>query len=252
VATNHSHVNPSSRIMEIPNVTAGLMFKLGFYRPQFYQLALSYDKQTRLTHGLLLTKSVNNIPIVPQLLRSLQDQRMHCEQPLLLALLSTEQVIDSCSERLDTSDWKLNELEATMGQHEYDDRPQGNPLELDFLATTRALNHMSRMVGADVSRLGNILVALEKILDWGKEIMESQIRSRDGENITTTEEVTDGFCIVDEKIGYLADNCRALILRGEYEEKRAQALIQVVRSTLSNPQLEADTPRSTNIWPKRT
>lgn len=175
---------------------------------------------------------------------------MHCDQPLLLALLLTEQVIDSCSERLDASDWKLNELEATMGQHEYDDQPQGNPLELGFLATTRALNHISRTVGADVSRLGSILVALEKILDWGKEITESQIRSRDGENITTTEEVTDGFCIVNEKIGYLVDNCRALILRGEYEEKLARALIEVVRSTLSKIQLEVDTPGLPIYGPK--
>jgi hypothetical protein len=238
--------------MEIPNVTAGFMFKLGFYRPQFCQLALSYDKQTRLTHGLVLTKSVNNIPIVPQLLRGLQNLRMHCEQPLLLAFLSTEQVIDSCIERLDTSDWKLNKLEATMGQHEYDDRPHGNPLELDFLETPRALNHIIRTAGADVSRLGSILVALEKMLDWGKEIMESQTGARDGENIITTEEVHHGFCIFDEKIIYLADNCRALIFRGEYEEKRARALIQVVSIALSKLQLEADNPRPTTTWPKRT
>jgi hypothetical protein len=103
------------------------------------------------------------------------------------------------------------------------------------------------MVGADVSRLNSILIVLGKILDWGKEIIESQIRYRDGKNITTTEEVTDGFRIANEKIDYLADSCRALILRGEYEEKRARALIQVVRSILSKLQLEADTPRSSNI-----
>jgi hypothetical protein len=238
--------------MEIPNVTAGLVFKLGFFRPSFYQLALSYNKQTRLIHGLLLTKSLNNIPIVPQLLSGFPNQQIHYEQPLLLALLSTEQVINSCSERLNNSDWKLNELEAKMGQHEYDDRPIGSPLELDFLATTRALNHIGREVGVDVARLSCMLVALEKILYWGKEIMESQTTSRDEENITTTEEVVDGFCIVDEKIGYLADYCRALIPRAEYEEKRARMLIQVVRSTLSKHQFEANTPRFTNIWPKRT
>jgi hypothetical protein len=233
--------------MEIPNVTAGFVFKLGFFRPQFYQLAVSYDKETRLTHSLLLTKSLDNIPFVSQFFSGLQNQQMHCELPLLLALMSTEQIIDTCIERLDTSDGTLNELEATMGQHEYDHRPKGNPLELDFLATTRALNHVGRMVGADVSRLNSILIVLGKILDWGKEIIESQIRYRDGENITTTEEVTDGFCIANEKIDYLADSCRALILRGEYEEKRAQALIQVVRSILSKLQVEADTPRSSNI-----
>jgi hypothetical protein len=233
--------------MKIPNVTAGFVFKHAFFRPQFYQLAVSYDKETRLTHSLLLTKDLNNIPFVSQFFSSLQHQQMHCELPLLLALMSTEQMIDTCIERLDTSDGKLNELEATMGQHEYDHLPKGNPLELDFLATTRALNHVGRMVGADVSRLNSILIVLGKILDWGKEIIESQIRYRDGENIATTEEVTDGFRIANEKIDYLADSCRSLIFRGEYEEKRARALIQVVRSILSKLQLEADTPRSSNI-----
>lgn len=213
-------------------MAAGFVFKLGFFRPQFYQLALSYNKQTRLTHGLLLAKSHDHIPVIPELLSGLQDQQMYCGQPLLLALLSTEQVIDSCNERINTADRKLNELEATMGQHEYDDRPKGNPLELNFLATTRALNHISRMVGVDVSRLGCVLVALEKILDWKKEIMESQIRSRDADNITTTEEVSNDFRMVDEKIAYLSGNCRVLIPRAELEEKRTRMLIQVVRSPL--------------------
>jgi hypothetical protein len=61
---------------------------------------------------------------------------------------------------------------------------------------------------------------LGKILDWGKEIVESQIRYRDGGNITTTEEATNGFRIANEKIDHLADSCRALIFRGKYEEKR--------------------------------
>jgi hypothetical protein len=158
MATDHSRVNIPSKKTEIPNVTTGFVLKLGFFRPQFYQLAVSYDKETRLTHGLLLTKNLNNIPFVPQFFSGLQNQQMHCELPLLLALISTEQVIDTCIERLDTSDGKLNELEATMGQHEYDHRPKGNPLELDFLAMTRALNHVGRMVGADLSRLNSILI----------------------------------------------------------------------------------------------
>lgn len=40
----------------------------------------------------------------------------------------------------------LNVLEESMGQHVYVNRPVGNPLEIDFVDTTRRLSAVSRVL----------------------------------------------------------------------------------------------------------
>jgi hypothetical protein len=46
----------------------------------------------------------------------------------LLANLLMELAIDSAGKRIQAADWRLNELEEMMGQHEYVNRPKGDPL----------------------------------------------------------------------------------------------------------------------------
>jgi hypothetical protein len=186
--------------------------------------------ETGLTHGLILTKSYTDEPVVPGLLSGLQSLKMHCEQPSLLIVIATEQVIDNCNKRICESDEKLDDLEETMGQHEYEDRPKGNPLEIDFLSTTSALNHISKRLAVDVLRLSTMQVALEKISQWKKEIADSQNLTKQTEGIGLTEKHSHGFRMIDEKIAYLTNHCRVLRLRGEHEEKRTRSLIRVVRN----------------------
>ncbi|CZR70210.1 uncharacterized protein PAC_20111, partial [Phialocephala subalpina] len=192
----------------------GLIFKIAFYRTDFYQIAISYDSKTNVTHGLILSKTrgFENLP----LLKRLRDEQLYCDQPLLLPLLAVELVIESCFERLHISDLKINDLQDGMGQHEYDDHPVGSPLELDFLATTRALNHVGKRVGVDSIRLGAAIIALENMKSWGIEMTKQSVEK---EEVAST---------IDEKMTYLADTCRVLQLEAEYEEKRTGALIQVV------------------------
>ena len=53
---------------------------------------------------------------------------------------SSDLVITSNAERIQAADWRLNELEEMMGQHEYLNRARGDLLEMGFIATARTLN----------------------------------------------------------------------------------------------------------------
>lgn len=201
------------------------MIKLPFYYPVGFQLALSYDKESKVTYGLLLRQSDNNI--IPPLLRRLDSQKSHCQQPLLMAVLSIEHVVDFCNERLEECSANLLRLEPGMGHHEFPSMPRGNPLELDFLAATRTLNSITNKVGVDIARLGSTLLALDNILAWGKDI--EQVNSTECGFPKGSSTGLEWSQVMDEKIAYLADTCRILLLGAEYLQKRAQTLIQVVR-----------------------
>jgi hypothetical protein len=90
--------------------TAGFIFTFRLHRPGYYQLALSYDRETGLTHGLLLAMTRKGHEI-PRLLKGLLDRLMFCEQPLILAALAAELVVDSCATKIELLDADLNALE---------------------------------------------------------------------------------------------------------------------------------------------
>jgi hypothetical protein len=181
-----------------------------------------------LTYALLLSTGRKYSSIVPRLLSGLQEQKTYCDQPMLLALLSTEQVIDDCLERISTSDEKLGNLEEAMGQHEDDDRLKGNLSKINFVATTSALNHISKTLAVYISRLSSVLIALERISEWKERLVENQSNPKEADNVAAIEEISNSFRIFDEKIDSLTDRCCFLRRRAEYEEKRTRSLIQVV------------------------
>ena len=170
--------------------------------------------------------------VLAPLLDRLKDYQDVCDEPSLSAILTAEIEMDLCNARLKKSDRGLNELEESMGQHEYENRPRGNVHELDFPATTRRLNYISKKVGVDVVRLGSTLIALELMVDWKGKIDNSKavVRLQQAESATglACAIADEGSNLLDEKVAYLIHNCRVLIMMAEYEEKRARTLIQVV------------------------
>lgn len=117
---------------------------------------------------------------------------------------------------------EVNELEELMGQHEYSDRRRGNPFELDFTAATRKLNHVSKVTGVDALNTEFMMLAFETIDAWMINITRDGAEGTDIIGVTT--------CVkMQEKIIWLTDSCRSLLLLAEYEEKRTRTLIQVVR-----------------------
>jgi hypothetical protein len=107
------------------------VFKFGLFQPSYYQLALSYYPKTHLTTGLLLSK--NSEVKIPELIEDLKITPLASSQPLYLATLVTEVVIDSSNDRIQLFVLSLAKLEVTMGQHEYSNLPKGDPLELDLM-----------------------------------------------------------------------------------------------------------------------
>jgi hypothetical protein len=113
--------------------TAVFIFTFRLHRPGYYQLSLSYNREAGLPHGLLLAMTGKGHEI-PRLLKGLRDRLMFCEQPLILAALVAELVIDSCAMRIELVDGDLNALEEESGLHGYDNRARGDPLKkMDFM-----------------------------------------------------------------------------------------------------------------------
>lgn len=212
----------------------------------FYQIALVHDCETSLTQGLLVARRECNL--IPQLLSSMKDYKAYgCEHPSLMLAVASEPMIDLCVQRLNETDCKMNDLEETIGQHEYHNRPRGNPLDLDFMGTTRRINFVTKQIAVDICRLEASLLALERIAEWETEIEKNEWDPSGQSPIPR--EIYHGSSVVNEKIAYLKDTCRIQLLDAKYQEKRISALIQFVRFP---PRLILPTLSLCLIWPRFT
>ena len=218
-------VSPHTTPPAIAKFPLGFIFRFGIYRPNYYQLALSYDPTRHLTYGILLAKTKDHQ--FPYLLATLKAKESLCTHPLLLANLVITLSINSSYERIRAADWRLNELEETMGQHEYVNRPMGDPLAIDFIATTRTLNTTSRLLGVERMRLGATILALEMIARETKRLELISIGSRHTDRTRYDERNR----AISDLAAYQMNTCQNLILRAEYAEKRVHSQIAVVSSS---------------------
>lgn len=140
-------------------------------------------------------------------------------------------VINSISERIQVADIKLNELEEIMGQHEYINRPVGNPLEMDFVAATRTLNFLARVLAVEKMRASSLLLALDMIIKEYK----GPIIGRTDKEIQWHDLTTSPF--VGEMAADHKNACQNLVLRAEMQEKRVQTQVSVVRPVCFRPSL---------------
>lgn len=108
-----------------------------------------------------------------------------------------------------------------MGQHEYVNRPVGDPLAIDFIATTRTLNTTSRLLGVEKMRLGATLLALDMI---ARETNKLETDASFGHGVR----MDRGNRTISEFAAYQTNACQNLVLRTEYAEKRVQSQIAVV------------------------
>jgi hypothetical protein len=168
---------------------------------------------------LLIIRSDSNIP---DYLRTCTDSHLSlCTNPLILPLLLAKPCIDLSHDRITDSHDKINVLEECMGQHEYIGRPTGNPLDLDFLSTTRSLNWVANKIAVDTIRINGIMCALERMDAWAAKLKYIRIEN-------SAKWKTDGEEIIKDKMRFLMDDCRILLQEAEYEDKRVKCLIQVV------------------------
>jgi hypothetical protein len=220
------------------SVSTGFISKFTLHHPGYYQLALSYDRKTRLTHGLLLAM-VNKEEEIPRLIKGLRVRQMYCEQPLILATLVAELVIDSCDGRIEDVDGVLNDLEEESGLHGYDNRRRGNPLEMDFLKAIQTLHFANRVLGLDNIRLQFTIPPLMQVIDETKEITaQEHARLRGLGKTGSPMLVSDGRGMVDDFVGYLKSYCENQLLRAKFQENRIQTQLLVVSKPVQSTDRE--------------
>jgi hypothetical protein len=144
-----------------------------------------------------------------------------------------EFAIDTYGEQIKTCEKEVRRLEQVMGQHEWDNIPIGNPLELDYIATTRRLNFLVRTLAVESMRLEGTLLTLECLAIYTKEITAGDKGSTEcdsGTNKTSQIKTHEGSNEIEEKVAYLQNACQVNLVRAAWDTKRVQALIQVVSS----------------------
>jgi hypothetical protein len=152
-------------------ISPGLTFKVPFYRFDFNHVTITHNPLTNLTTCLLLFKAKQYISSPLLSLFNTPNSIQHSPtQPLLLPLLALQFEVRKYKNRLITSDRRINDLQDSIGQHEYGDRPLGNPLEADFVAVTRALNYVRRRISLSAQHFGNVLLAVESLEGFQKHV----------------------------------------------------------------------------------
>jgi hypothetical protein len=70
-------------------------------------------------------------------------------------------------------------------------------LEIDFVATTSALNHISKTLANHVLRLASVLIALERISEWKEGLVENQSDPKEAGNVAAIKGISNNICMVD-------------------------------------------------------
>lgn len=198
------------------------------HRPGYYQLALSYNKESQVTYGLILAMTDKGQEL-SRLQESLESMRMYCEQPLILAALTAELVVDSCSAKIELVDGDLNTIEEESGLHGYNNRRRGNPLGMDFFNAIQVLHFANRTLGLDTIRLEFVIHSLTRITNETKRLsVQERVVPRELGRTGTPILVSDGRIITEELVDYLESLCKNQLLRAKFQENRIQTQLTVV------------------------
>ncbi|KAF8856034.1 hypothetical protein BDZ45DRAFT_675834 [Acephala macrosclerotiorum] len=204
----------SNSVQGDPQLNSCFVFKFGIFQPSYYHIAVNYCHSTKVSHALLLSKTMDHsYDLLIQQLKSFQE---HIAHPLLLPVLLSELCLVSSSAHIEIGNDRLNELEETMGQHQWINRPLGDPLKLDFISTTRTLNFTARTLGVEKMRIQGILLTLSNIL-----LEVENLHTLDPQEANT-------YTWMKETLAYHTNTAQNLVLRTEYEEKRVQTQLAVV------------------------
>lgn len=199
------------------------MLKIPYHRKDFFQIAINYDQETNTSSGLAVVRSGCDIThLIRSGIEALGNPSTH---PLLLPVILLEREVNELTNRLSIHHQKLDDLEATAGQHEYSGIPVGDPLELDFVSVTRRLNFIGCGVTFDLVRIKCFLLALEQVTQWGHCL---ELRRSTDHSSNKQPGNNDRSSMLTARVDYLTHTCRILLLEAESEKTRVQALSQAV------------------------
>jgi len=199
-----------------------------------YCLILNHNVVTNVNHGLILVKGPPGILTPVPLRQLLEESQAHCDKAILLPLLLLEWEIKGMEETHSTTWDKLDALEEQTGQHEYKDWPRGDPLAIDFIATTGGLNFCYKMSAREKSHASCLNIILKNIIAWHNDLGGYE----------ESPEIAERLAMAGELL-----TIKHLDL--EYDEKRINMLMQVVSHPYRVLLDTAEESRSANTWLRR-
>jgi hypothetical protein len=150
---------------------------------------------------------------------------------MLLPILVANICLHSSSTRVGKQDHRLNDLEEKMGLHEWTNMPGGDLFQIDFVASTRALGAVSRKLSLERMRVEGLLLNLGELWQMVREENVADEIVDDAKRKTTEKDI-------DELVRHNMNACKNTALRIDWEEKRAQNQISVVRNRLHTRAVE--------------
>ena len=194
------------------------IFKLGVHATGYYTVCVSHDLKSRLTSVLLLTQTYyHDVGGITEMLRFRRYRRLSL-QPMLVPFMVATSISGIHALKINRSNQRLNHMEEKLGQHTYDERPSGDPLETDFVWATTQLNSNSFSLGVNESRLDTLVFALQKMHEYNSKIVSLSERS----------DVLQGIPDLDDMIEHLLNYASNLRFRNSSEQKRTQTHLAVV------------------------
>ena len=179
-------------------------------------MSVSYDPGIRLTSVLLLTQSHFHDVDMFVAMMYWKNYKVLMGQPMLVPFLVCTCISNIHAEKVQVSIATLNTVEEEMGQHTYQNRYKGDPLEADFVNTTTALNGNNTRLAINEARLGTLIAALGRICDYIGNVAVEDPCSKDER------------CILIDHVQHLKDYCQNLLLNNEAERKRTASQLAVV------------------------
>ena len=131
--------------------------------------------------------------------------------PLCVAVHLVDTCVRATQSRLVDVDGALNELEEVTGQHEWTNRPLGDPMAMDFLKVGRKLNFNSRTSAIEKMRAQTLVATIQELK-----------RIHDAAN---TE--------VSQLLRYHENACNMQICSIDYQDRRVQSQLAVVYQFMS-------------------
>ncbi|PVH79023.1 hypothetical protein DL98DRAFT_516380 [Cadophora sp. DSE1049] len=197
-------------------ILRGLLFRL---RPRYQcpcQYAILYDHRSAMTEALIIVGDHSTFDA--DILSALYQARSCDLHPLLLCSIVSGALLKTNLGGIERYADKISMLTKLTGQHEYSYVPYSDPLETDFITTTRSLNFANKKIADEARIVTSILRSLEVIQKFSDEIV-LDLSKTDNQLISL---------VFKDIVEYHVESCRDLLSTCEYVEKRIATLIQVV------------------------
>jgi len=206
-------------------ILVGFVFRIGLHVDGHINISLHYDPSKNRTTGMILLQSKYAEP--DRLIRGIRQHKHLLDHPALVPTLTFQLICTDTSEEIMKQHEALNNLQEEYGLHRKVLDRMGNPLEGIFNLDITEIAFASTDLAISERRLRGVLLQLDDLQDYMKSIDEGPWGSQSWIK-ESSEELT-------ELTKNLRQYCNNLILKAEFDQKRAEQYLNVVSSYYGHP-----------------